>query len=296
MEEQLTTRQVAEALSVSESSVKRWCNRGIIPTVRTVGGHRRIPMDGFLSFLEKNKRQVKAALSDSSRAGKDVDVPRESVDELRRQFRETLAAGDESGCRTLLTRFYASYESVALIGDELIAATFHEFGKRWDCGELEIYQERRGCEICSRLLHELRRLLPEPAATAPLAIGGSPSGDYYTTPSQLVDLVLRESQWRTMNLGCNLPLTTIASAVQQHKPRMLWLSVSHLADTQQFEQAYAAMRADLPPELTIVVGGRALTDGLRPHLAYTGHCDNMQQLRAFAAAVHLHPTAATGSN
>ena len=50
VEDQLTTRQVAEALSVSESSVKRWCDQGAIPTIRTVGGHRRIPLDGLLRF------------------------------------------------------------------------------------------------------------------------------------------------------------------------------------------------------------------------------------------------------
>ncbi len=35
-------------------------------------------------------------------------------------------------------------------------------GDLWECGDLDVYQERRGCEVCNRLIHELRRLLPEP--------------------------------------------------------------------------------------------------------------------------------------
>jgi len=35
LDEQLTTKQVADVLRVSESSVKRWCDSGVIPTVRT---------------------------------------------------------------------------------------------------------------------------------------------------------------------------------------------------------------------------------------------------------------------
>ncbi|OYW17913.1 MAG: hypothetical protein B7Z55_11620, partial [Planctomycetales bacterium 12-60-4] len=52
--ELLTPKQVAVAIGVSESSLKRWCDRGILPTVRTAGGHRRIPTSGVLKFLQQS--------------------------------------------------------------------------------------------------------------------------------------------------------------------------------------------------------------------------------------------------
>lgn len=293
MEEHLTTRQVAEALSVSESSVKRWCDSGDIPTVRTVGGHRRIPLAGFMEFLEETKRQVVSPLLPTNRlreVGTRVD-PVSQVGDPKALFLQALKDGDENRCRKVLTTAYASRESIAWLADEFIMATFQTIGQQWDCGDLEIYQERRGCEICSRLLHELRRLIPEVPQNGPLAIGGAPEGDQYTLPTQIVELVLRENGWRTMNLGSNLPLPTIAAAVQQHQPRMLWLSVSHLEDQEAFVSGYAKLAEVLPKETVVVIGGRALTDDLRPHLKYHGHCDNMQQLALFAAAMHgkRHP-------
>jgi methanogenic corrinoid protein MtbC1 len=128
--------------------------------------------------------------------------------------------------------------------------------------------------------------MPDVPANGPLAIGGAPEGDQYSLPTQIVELVLRESGWRTMNLGANLPLETVAAAVAQHKPRMLWLSVSHLANEDRFVDDFRKLSKNLPGETVVVIGGRALTDQLRPRLDYTGHCDNMQQLASFASALH----------
>ncbi|MFN3190906.1 MAG: helix-turn-helix domain-containing protein [Aureliella sp.] len=285
MEEHLTTRQVAEALSVSESSVKRWCNNGVIPTVRTVGGHRRIPLSTFLKFLEDTDRTVTAPIAGIIERTVSEPVTAFSGDP-RSLFHDALSSGEESKCRELLTAAYASKESIAWLADEFIASTMKAFGDEWSCGDLEVYQERRGCEICSRLLYEFRRLIPEPPENGPLAIGGAPEGDLYSLPSQIVELVLRECGWRAMNLGSNLPIPTLAAAVAEHKPRLLWLSVSHLDDRERFVRQYQEMCRDLPAETMVVIGGRALDDEIRPNLEYTGHCDNMQQLSSFAKALH----------
>ncbi|REJ93532.1 MAG: helix-turn-helix domain-containing protein [Planctomycetota bacterium] len=53
MNDLLTPKQVARAISVSESSIKRWCDRGAIATQYTPGGHRRIPLSGLLEFSDK---------------------------------------------------------------------------------------------------------------------------------------------------------------------------------------------------------------------------------------------------
>ncbi|REJ65407.1 MAG: helix-turn-helix domain-containing protein [Planctomycetota bacterium] len=53
MNDLLTPKQVARAISISESSIKRWCDRGAIATQYTPGGHRRIPLSGLLEFSDK---------------------------------------------------------------------------------------------------------------------------------------------------------------------------------------------------------------------------------------------------
>src|SRR3954470_5354840 len=53
MEKLLTTKEFAEAIGASESSLRRWTNSGAIRTSRTVGGHRRIPLSEAIRFIRE---------------------------------------------------------------------------------------------------------------------------------------------------------------------------------------------------------------------------------------------------
>ncbi len=287
MDSQLTTRQIADALQVSESSVKRWCDRGVIPTIRTAGGHRRIPLTAFMLYLERTNQEVAASLITKLSRQPDTtseDSP-EQDERLREQFRASLEAGDEERAREAMTAFLSREESIAALADDLIARTFAEIGRRWQCGDVEVYQERRSCGICSNVLNEIRRLMPKQFPGAPLAMAAAPEGDQYSLPTQIIDLVLRECGWTSMNLGSNLPLESIAVAVKTHRPKLLCLSISHIDDEATFVERYREFQASLPSGVCLVLGGRALTDTLRPQLQYTAFCDNMRQLSSLATAM-----------
>ena len=57
----LRTAQVAEFLQVSPKTVSRWAQEGMLPYVRTLGGHRRYPDAEIRALLE--------SLSELSSAG-----------------------------------------------------------------------------------------------------------------------------------------------------------------------------------------------------------------------------------
>src|SRR3954454_15061049 len=58
MEKLLTTKELAEAIGASESSLRRWTNGGAIRTSRTVGGHRRIPLSEAVRFVRETGATV----------------------------------------------------------------------------------------------------------------------------------------------------------------------------------------------------------------------------------------------
>jgi excisionase family DNA binding protein len=45
----VTPKQVAQAINVSESSLKRWCDQGLLTAIRTAGGHRRLALAAALN-------------------------------------------------------------------------------------------------------------------------------------------------------------------------------------------------------------------------------------------------------
>lgn len=293
MDELLTTRQVAAELQVSESSVKRWCDQGLIPTQRTAGRHRRIARSGLQHFL------ASSAANGALHAQKRGETPAglmhvaEAVEtyssssrqELVQRFQQALVAGDESLCRKLLAQWSDCFHGVAQLGDVLIAGAMERIGRLWECGRAEVFEERRSCEICMHLLNELRCKVADPSPRAPRAIGGSLTGDHYALANQLVELVLREAGWNATKLGGNLPLDTLLAAVRRERPRLLWLSISYVADNEPFIADYNQFYSQLPSDLVVAVGGRALTDQLRPRIGYTAHCDNLEQLFALGQVI-----------
>ena len=198
------------------------------------------------------------------------------------QFRDrliaSLLAGDESTARQVVFESYLARRPLAEIFDQIVAAAFHEIGERWACHQVQVYQERRGCEICNRILLELRHIQAPPGPT-PRAIGGTLEGDLYGLPTTMIELVLREAGMNATALGISIPAESLASAVRDLRPALFWLSVSHIEEESRFVRAFATLTEACQAQRTpLVVGGRALTDSLRRHLVYSAHCDTLEQL------------------
>ncbi len=283
MKTQVSPKQLARAIQVSESSVKRWCDQGLIDTFRTAGGHRRIPLTHVLRFLRDHAYQLvrPEALGLPPSTGQSA----RDLNYACTRFRQVLLEGDETAARSIIFELFIAYDDPTVLMDRVMTPALHEIGELWVVGAAQVYQERRACEICLRILHELRQVIPEPESSACLAVGGTPECDPYYLPNTMVDLTLRWIGWRTYNLGVALPFDTLTVAVQQARPRILWLSVSHIDDESRFLADYERFTQKAPTEVAIVVGGRALTEGVRQQMQYASFCDNLRHLESFAKSL-----------
>lgn len=279
----ISPRQAARALGVSESSLKRWCDRGLISTVRTAGGHRKLAAASVLEFVREHQHRVVApavlGLPPTS-PGAELGLARGGP-----LLADALLAGDEEAARRIVFDLYLAKHSISAIGDAVIAQAFRIIGDRWACREADVYQERRGCEIVLRILHELRQAQPVSPSPWP-AIGATFSGDFYSLPLTMLETVLCSVGFQATMLGTSLPGESLVRAVRDLRPKLFFVSVSYIADESQFLSDFAALAAECQAaETTLVVGGRALNDRLRPQLSYSAFCDTLQQLEMFAAAL-----------
>lgn len=283
MQTMLTPKQVARAIQVSESSVKRWCDKGVIPTTYTAGGHRRIPMREFIDFLRSSEHELirPEVLGLPATIGRTERV----VERGMLKMIDALLAGDEEQCRRLTFDLYLGEHSISSICDRVFAKAFEAIGDRWECHEAEVYQERRACEIALRILHEINALVSSPPGDAPLAIGGATEGDQYNLATTMVELVLRDARWNAVSLGDNLPFETLAVAIKENRPRLFWLSCSHIGEEANFVESYGALYKEFGVDVAFVVGGRSLTEEVRRKMKYAAYCDNMQHLVSFAQSI-----------
>lgn len=277
-------KEVATAIGVSESSLKRWVDKGLIPAEKTGGGHRRMTLDAVLRFLREQGR----ALSEPQAIGLPAESGRRSASSESdlQEFLRFLLSGDEPSARRIVMDAFLNGFSAAKIFDAIIVPAFIEIGNLWHCGTLEVYQERRACETCSRVVHELRRAVGSGPTDGPVAIGGTLDGDPYTIASSMSEVVLRECGWRALSLGNMLPFNTLMKAVENDRPRLMWLSVTSIRSPEQF-LANLNVLFDTVTSFgcVLVVGGQALTADIRPLMRYTTYCDNFRHLEAFSKTI-----------
>ncbi|EMI52680.1 DNA binding domain-containing protein, excisionase family [Rhodopirellula sallentina SM41] len=282
-------KQVACALSVSESSVKRWCDCGAICSQKTAGGHRKISLEALQRFLATSQRSLcKPETLGLPKMLPTRHVCLEGKKSPRNQcFRDALARGEFETCRGLLYEMVDEGASRSQAAECLIADAMHGVGKAWQCEEIDVYQERRACDVALRLIFDLNSSLPPVAEDAPVAIGGSPMCDPYQLPTALVELTLREVGWKATSLGNQLPLESFIQATVDCRPHLVWLSVSSIDDEDTFVARQNRMAESLADDVVLLVGGRALTDSLRPRLRFTAHCDSLRQLGEMAEILRL---------
>jgi excisionase family DNA binding protein len=279
----LTTAQTARALGVSVSTVKRWVDHGVLPAHVTAGGHRKLLRPEVLALARQGRLP----------AGEPpvLPDPRADAATISAALVAALVAGRSPDARAVVRGALDAGHSLDAIADRVIAPAMAEVGHGWERGRVDVWEEHRATEVCAAALYDLRGELERRAERdRPLAIGGAPAGDPYTLPSLLAQFVLLDSGWEAVNLGPNTPLSNMARAVRELRPRLLWMSASYLADERDFLRAYGDLyRAAEGLGVTVVVGGRGLAAGIRASMPYAAYGDGLAHLAAFARSLHPRP-------
>lgn len=258
----LSPKQLGQAIGVSESSLKRWIDDGLIDATRTSGGHRRIDLAEAVRFV----RQRRYTISDPSILGLTAaDDETGRADEAQRgeQIHELLSTGQDKQFLSAITRLYLSGHTLAELIDGPIRESLRQIGELWHNNPDGIGIEHRATDIVIRTLGYLHTLIKEPGADAPLAIGGAPPHDMHLISSLCISLVLAEQGWREANLGANTPWDQLERAAKRENAQLVWVSMTNEETSKEYSQrihGLAQSLEDLPCQ--VVVGGRQLNESI----------------------------------
>lgn len=95
-------------------------------------------------------------------------------------------------------------------------------------------------------------------AHAPVLVVATPAGQVHELGALLVGAMAADLGWQVTYLGASLPAAEIAGAACQCRARAVALSLVYPEDDPRLEGELACVRQSLPPEVTLLVGGRAL--------------------------------------
>lgn len=287
----LSPRELARALGVSESSVKRWVDEGRLSAVRTAGGHRRIAGAEAVRFVRQSGMAV---VRPDVIAGAEINAAFASLDSLTSEevadrLFGLLDSDESAAARALLLGLYVKGWSVASICDGPVRLALERIGTLWQHGQAGIVTEHRATDTCQRVLAEIRALTAAPAADAPSAIGGAPRHDPYLLPSMMAATVLADLGFRDHNLGPDLPIGALDLAARHYRPRLVWLAMSVTREIEGLTPEEMALAARLARHgATLVIGGRgAPTPPPTPGIL---RIHSMAELAAFAKGIQAGGT------
>lgn len=130
-------------------------------------------------------------------------------------------------------------------------------GTLWRDGTISAAHEHFASAVLrTHLAHAARPF----AATAnePVIIVATPAGQLHELGALLVAALAANLGWHVTYLGASLPAPEIAGAAKQNHARAVALSIVYPEDDPRMEGELTRLHELLPPEVTLIVGGRAM--------------------------------------
>lgn len=278
-------KELAQVVGVSESSIKRWVDDGLIGVMRTAGGHRRILAREALRFVRAQGMRILRPdllglpdITGLPPEARDGEFSGEVLFQLLRQ-------GEAAKARGIIASRYLNGTSLADLFDGPMAEALAELGELWKHGTEGIYAEHMATTICIEAINQVRLLIPPPGDDVPRAVGGAPSGDPYLLPSLMAAAVLADAGFNEVNLGPNTPAPALLHAVEVQRPHLVWMALNAPQDAKAMddliEQLFTPLRTR---KIEIVLGGRQAVLGCRRWPDFVRVMRSMSDLAAYVSA------------
>ena len=197
---------------------------------------------------------ARAERIDARTAARGSDATRAVADVLAHAINAT-ARLEASELQHVLRRAVAQL-GVPLFIEDVVSPLLRQVGDDWHAGRLTIAQEHLASATIHDIVAESMRAMV-PSSDAPTLVVSTPAGERHAIGAALVAAAAATDGWRVLYLGADLPASEIATAAHSAHARVVALSATYLSDRRRTLEELRALRALLPPHVTLVVGGGA---------------------------------------
>ncbi len=278
----LTTKEVARLCRVSDATVKRWEDAGVLQSERTNGRHRRFRAVEVIRFQRAQSLGLKKCHGDESVVSA-VARRRENRHLDGSPLFHSLIAGCEEAAANLLIGEYLEGKSLPKIFDESICPALRRIGELWFEGELTVSQEHLATRTAQSAIYKLRSTLPVPRMTGELALCCAMEGDFHELPTHLAQMTFEDEGWEVLNFGANTPLKCLAKEISRHLPTVVCISATIIADVELLARHYKCFAERVSKlKIPILLGGRAFKDEeIRQRFPAEFYAENFEQTTKF---------------
>ncbi|HEX8354531.1 MAG TPA: B12-binding domain-containing protein [Pyrinomonadaceae bacterium] len=286
----LTSRQAARLLGASEASVKRWADGGLLPSLRTAGGHRRFRPEEVAAFGRGRDARRAAGVpgkGDTPGLAAGDELTRESIafdEALTRAMFDALLGGDDESAAAALVGLHQKGHTVARIADAVFCPALRRVGDLWHAGELSIVEEHVATRAALSALKLLRDSLNLKAGGR-VGVCCGVEDDFHELPVNLAALTLEGLGWGVVNLGASTPFYALTEAVGRFRPRLVCVASTVFNQPDRAAREYGEFtEAASDVGASVVLGGAGFSAGVVRHRFPADlHADTFIQLEEHAS-------------
>ena len=278
----LTSKQAARLLGVSEASVKRWADGGLLPALKTAGGHRRFRPEDLAAFRRGSQT------SDAAERARPDASPAPLDEGLWEELFELIVGGQEEEAASVLVGLHLQGHTVARLADALLCPALRRVGDLWHAGRMSVAQEHLATHTTQTALGGLRtaaRVRTESAER--VAVCCAVEEDYHEVPVFMSALTLEAQGWEVVNLGTSTPFYALAEAVARFGPRLVCVASTVFRQTDRAARDYGEFGAAVRRAgASVVLGGAGFFDeGVRQRFPADLYAATFSELEEHAAAL-----------
>lgn len=224
----------------------------------SIGSIAKLSEEDLRRLLERDRETDGAPLQVTGAGGGRLQATIQANDRSRDHVGEALRAVrnlDTPGLERILSRAAAGLGQFGLL-QEVMVPLIHRVGEEWRTGTLKVAHEHAASAVIRHLLVNFAHAYELPAS-APRLIVTTPPGHLHELGAILVAVTASHQGWHSTYLGPSLPAEEIAGAAVQNRARAVALSVVYPEDDLNLESELARLHRLLPPDIALLVGGRA---------------------------------------
>jgi DNA-binding transcriptional MerR regulator/methylmalonyl-CoA mutase cobalamin-binding subunit len=172
---------------------------------------------------------------------------------------ECLAATRALDARGLETTLQRAEMELGLQGllQRVVAPFAQRLGDLWRAGDLTAAHEHLATGVLRIFLGNAAKLTTV-SPHDPVIVVVTPLGQVHELGALLAMAAAANLGWQVTYLGASLPAAEIAGAARQNRARVVALSLVYPEDDPRLAGELTRLRELLPPEVTVVAGGRAM--------------------------------------
>ncbi len=264
-----TTIEVAHLCRVSDATVKRWEEAGLLKSERTSGGHRRFRAEEVARFQREQGLGLKQSHGDES-VRRTTNRVRDNKIYSDSTFLQSLIDGGEEAATNALITAHLEGKPLTEIIDRHICPAMQEIGELWHREEISVSQEHLATRTVMAAISKLRNALPIPEMKNRLAICCAMEGDLHELPTLLAQIAVENEGFEVINFGAATPLYCMADEVVRHSPDFVCISATVINDLERLTRDYRDFRERIANlKIPVLLGGRVFKDD-DMHRRFTG--------------------------